>query len=381
VGNYGGAWDRLDDPLIVTGSWLCRDDLDRERLLDMENHLRPVRVATMAVIVVSLLASAAFISALVFIAALIGVAVALGLFRLADAYAVRTERPEYVMFAAWTGAEMVIALCVVLSGGPDSPAVAWLAIPVVTLASRFSMRGVVLGVAIAFGLLLAATLGVDPGAVIDDPTVVSAPAVLIFTIAILSIALMRSDLHHRGAAVIDPLTGMLNRKALATRVEELEQQSRVSGQPVGLIMGDLDNFKRVNDSRGHAAGDAVLKDIAYQLRKQLRAFDLAYRIGGEEFLIVVPGADAPRCAAVAEELRRRIAESTFGDGVELTMSFGVSASAAGGEFDYTEVFAGADAALYEAKELGRNRVCQRLAAAAASPPTEAPAAAPGLVTS
>jgi diguanylate cyclase (GGDEF)-like protein len=381
VGNYGGAWDRRDDPLIVTGSWLCRDDLDRERLLDMENHLRPVRVATMAVIVVSLLASAAFIGALVFIAALIGVAVALGLFRLADAYAVRTERPEYVMFAAWTGAEMVIALCVVLSGGPDSPAVAWLAIPVVTLASRFSMRGVVLGVAIAFGLLLAATLGVDPGAVIDDPTVVSAPAVLIFTIAILSIALMRSDLHHRGAAVIDPLTGMLNRKALATRVEELEQQSRVSGQPVGLIMGDLDNFKRVNDSRGHAAGDAVLKDIAYQLRKQLRAFDLAYRIGGEEFLIVVPGADAPRCAAVAEELRRRIAESTFGDGVELTMSFGVSASAAGGEFDYTEVFAGADAALYEAKELGRNRVCQQPAAAGDATPTEAPAAAPGLVTS
>ena len=340
----------------MTGSWLCRDDLDRERLLDMEHHLRPVRVVTMVVIAGTLLASAAFLSTEIFISALVGVAVAMGLFRFADAYVARTDRPEYVMFAAWAGAELVIAACIVLSGGPDSPAVAWLAIPVVTLASRFSMRGVVVGVAIALVLLVAVTLGVDSQAVIDNPVLVSAPLVVILAIAILSVALMHSDLHHRGAAVIDPLTGMLNRKALATRVEELAQQSRVSGQPIGLIMGDLDHFKGVNDSHGHASGDAVLKDIAYTLRKHLRAFDLAYRIGGEEFLIVLPGAHARRCAGVAEELRQRIAEASFGDGVRLTMSFGV-ASAADTEFDYAEVFAAADEALYEAKRLGRNQVC------------------------
>ncbi len=148
---------------------------------------------------------------------------------------------------------------------------------------------------------------------IDDPLIVTAPSAVILTIAALSVALMRSDLHHRGAAVIDPLTGMLNRKALSTRVEELAQQARISGQPIGLIMGDLDHFKAVNDSRGHASGDAVLKDIAYALRKHLRAFDLAYRIGGEEFLIVLPGAHAHHCAGVAEELRLRIEDSTFGD--------------------------------------------------------------------
>jgi diguanylate cyclase (GGDEF)-like protein len=348
----------------MTGSWLCRDDLDRERLLDMENHLRPVRVVTMIVIAGTLLASAAFISTGIFISALVGVVVAMGLFRLADSYASRTERPEYLMFAAWAGAELVIAACIVLSGGPDSPAVAWLAIPVVTLTSRFSMRGVVLGVAIALALLVVVTVGVDPQAVLDDPPLASAPAVVILTVAILSIALMRSDLHHRGAAVIDPLTGMLNRKALSTRVEELAQQSRVSGQPVGLIMGDLDNFKGVNDSRGHASGDAVLKDIAYAIRKHLRAFDLAYRIGGEEFLIVLPGAHAHHCAGVAEELRMRIEESTFGDDVRVTMSFGVGASAARSEFDYPKVFAAADEALYEAKRLGRNQVC-------VSPPADA----------
>jgi diguanylate cyclase (GGDEF)-like protein len=341
----------------MTGSWLCRDDLDRERLLDMEQHLRRVRVLTMLVIAGSLLATAAFLSTVIFISALVGVVVAMGLFRLADAHLARTERPEYVMFAAWTGAELVIAACIVLDGGPDSQAVAWLAIPVVTLASRFSARGVILGVAIAFLLLVAVTFGVDPGAVIDDPPLLTAPAVVIFTVAILSLALMHSDVHHRGAAVIDPLTGMLNRKALATRVEELAQQSRVSGQPIGLIMGDIDHFKGVNDSHGHASGDAVLKDIAYTLRKHLRAFDLAYRIGGEEFLIVLPGAHARRCAGVAEELRQSIGASTFGDGVRLTMSFGVSASAAGTEFDYPEVFTTADKALYEAKRHGRNRVC------------------------
>jgi diguanylate cyclase (GGDEF)-like protein len=309
------------------------------------------------VIAGSLLATAAFLSTVIFISALVGVVVALGLFRLADAHAARTERPEYVMFAAWTGAELVIAACIVLSGGPDSPAVAWLAIPVVTLASRFSARGVILGVATACLLLVAVTFGVDPGKVLDDPTLFSAPAVVIFTVAILSLALMHSDVHHRGAAVIDPLTGMLNRKALATRVEELTQQSRVSGQPIGLIMGDIDHFKGVNDSHGHASGDAVLKDIAYAIRKHLRAFDLAYRIGGEEFLVVLPGAHVHRCAGVAEELRLRIEESTFGDGVRLTMSFGVSASAARTEFDYAKVFTAADEALYEAKRLGRNQVC------------------------
>jgi diguanylate cyclase (GGDEF)-like protein len=365
----------------MTGSWLCRDDLDRERLLDMEHHLRPVRVVTMIVIAGTLLASAAFLSTEIFISALVGVVVAMGLFRFADSYAARSERPEYVMFAAWTGAELVIAACIVVSGGADSPAVAWLAIPVVTLASRFSTRGVILGVAIAFVLLIAVTVGVDPAAILDDPPLFTAPLVVILTVAILSLALMRSDLHHRGAAVIDPLTGMLNRKALGSRIEELSQQSRVSGEPIGLIMGDLDHFKGVNDSHGHASGDAVLKDIAYTLRKHLRAFDLAYRIGGEEFLVVLPGAHARRCAGVAEELRQRIEGSSFGDDVDLTMSFGVSASAAGTEFDYAKVFTAADEALYEAKRLGRNQVCvSPLTSAAEDRVVDAAESAPDLVT-
>jgi diguanylate cyclase (GGDEF)-like protein len=159
--------------------------------------------------------------------------------------------------------------------------------------------------------------------------------------------------------VIDPLTGMLNRKALMNRVAELGPQSEVTGEPVGLILGDLDHFKQVNDSKGHAAGDAALTDIAYLLRKKLRAFDLAYRVGGEEFLVLLPGADTEESAEMAEQLRRVVAITPVGDGNRLTISFGVSASARGEGFDYQRVFAAADEALYEAKSEGRNRVCER----------------------
>jgi diguanylate cyclase (GGDEF)-like protein len=165
---------------------------------------------------------------------------------------------------------------------------------------------------------------------------------------------MRSDLEHRSSSVIDPLTGMLNRNALAIRIDELTQQAAILREPVALVVGDLDRFKSINDGHGHAAGDAVLKDVAYRMRKALRAYDLAYRLGGEEFLVVLPGAGVEQAARVAEALRRSIADEPIA-GLLVTMSFGVSASAPG-EFQYDEVFADADVALYRAKQEGRNRV-------------------------
>jgi diguanylate cyclase (GGDEF)-like protein len=136
---------------------------------------------------------------------------------------------------------------------------------------------------------------------------------------------MRSDLAHRSASVIDPLTSMLNRNALGARVDELRHQALVVRQPIGLIVCDLDHFKAVNDSHGHTVGDDVLRDVAYSLRKRLRAFDLAYRLGGEEFLVLLPGADARQAAELAENLRETILAEPHG-GVSVTMSFGVSAS-------------------------------------------------------
>jgi diguanylate cyclase (GGDEF)-like protein len=358
----------------MSASWLCRDDVDRERLLDMEERLKPVRAVAMGVLALALIAGAPWVGWWT----LLPLVFAAGLFVLADRRLQRTERPKYVLFAAWAGSEITIAAAVALTGGPEVATLSWIAIPVVTLSARFPLRGVIVGVAIAIACLFAVAFGTDAGAVIDQPPLVIAPFALILATAALSTALMRSDVQHRGEAVIDPLTGMLNRNALANRVSELAQQSEVTGERVGVIVGDLDHFKRINDSHGHAAGDAVLTDIAYMLRKQLRAFDLAYRIGGEEFLVLVPGSDLQESKRLAELLRRTVAACSFGDGARLTMSLGVSTSRPGEPFDYERVFASADEALYEAKSLGRNRVCaaelgERPAASSAS--VQAPKAA------
>jgi diguanylate cyclase (GGDEF)-like protein len=354
VSTVGRLADQVDFSRM-SGTWLCRDDFDRERLLDMEERIKPVRRVAMGILALALIVGAPWIGWWTLIP-LVGAA---GFFLAADSRLEHSERPEYLMFVAWVGSEVMIAIAVALTGGPEVATLSWLAIPVVTLSARFSMRGVIIGVAIAIALLLAVAFGSDTGAVLDNPPLVMAPLALILAIAVLSTALMQSDVEHRGEAVIDSLTGMLNRKALLNRVAELSQQSALTGQPVGMIFGDLDRFKEVNDSQGHAAGDAALTDVAYLLRKKLRAFDLAYRIGGEEFLVLLPGADTRECAKIAEDLRRAVAADTVGDGTELTISFGVSASARGGGFDYDRVFAAADEALYEAKSEGRNKVCER----------------------
>jgi diguanylate cyclase (GGDEF)-like protein len=321
----------------------------------MEERIKPVRRVAMGILALALIAGAPWIGWWT----LIPLAGAAGFFLAADARLQSTERPEYLMFGAWVGSEVMIAGAVALTGGPAVATLSWIAIPIVTLSARFSLRGVIIGVAIAIALLLVVAFGRDAAGVLDNPPLVLAPLALMLAIAVLSTALMQSDVQHRGEAVIDPLTGMLNRKALMNRVAELAQQSEVTGEPVGMILGDLDRFKEVNDSQGHAAGDAALTDVAYLLRKRLRAFDLAYRIGGEEFLVLLPGADTRESAEMAEELRAAVAAGTVGDGTSLTVSFGVSASPRGAGFDYQRVFAAADEALYEAKSDGRNMVRER----------------------
>ena len=200
-------------------------------------------------------------------------------------------------------------------------------------------------------------LSSDPAGVLREPPILVAPVMLVVAWAILSTPLMRSDVEHRRGTRIDPLTGMLNRAALSGRVGDLSQQSAVSGDPVGVIHCDVDHFKAVNDLHGHAAGDAVLTDLASVLRNNVRAFEATYRLGGEEFLILLPGADLDHTRQQAERLRRAVAATILGGDHRITMSFGVSASALGDVFDFKRVFGEADQALYAAKRAGRNRVC------------------------
>jgi diguanylate cyclase (GGDEF)-like protein len=318
-------------------------------MLDMDHRLGPVRRLAIGALGIAAIAQGPWFGWWT-IAPLLAAA---GLFAIAARFSERSERPEYILFGAFVGSELVILATIVIAQEPLL--LPWLVLPVVTLPARFSLHGLVAGVGVCFGCMVAAAFLSDAEGVVDYPPVLIAPVALLAAVGILSTALMRSDLEHRDEVVLDQLTGMLNRKALDRRVTELEQQSRLTGDPVALIIGDLDRFKEVNDSRGHAVGDAVLRDVAYTIRKRLRAFDFAYRIGGEEFLILVPGAGREVAAALAEAVRDDLEGSTF-SGVNVSMSFGVGATEPGVPLNYSETFSRADRALYEAKRNGRNRV-------------------------
>ncbi len=338
-----------------TDSWLIRNDSDRERMLDMDARLRPIRLRTFVVLAAALLASGPWVGWWT----LGPLAVALGFFWLTDTRLEGAAHPEYWMFAAWASVETIIAVSVALTGNSAVSMLALLAIPIVTLSARFSSRGILIGVATTLGLMIAVAFGTNAHGVVNDPPLLIAPLAVAVAVAMLSTALMQSDVEHRSKAVIDQLTGLLNRNALQTRANELEQQSAITGEPVAVILGDLDDFKQVNDSIGHAAGDAVLKEVAYLLRKRQRAFDLVYRLGGDEFLVLLPGANLEFAAVVAAELRDAVASVALGERVRMRMSFGVSASRRGEAFDYATIFSLADEALYEAKRAGQDRVCRR----------------------
>ena len=322
-------------------------------MVDMDRRVRPVRKAAFAVLAVALLACGPWLGWWT----VAPLALAAVLFRIAERRIDAASRPEIGLFAAWAASQVIIGLSTALTGGPTVATMSWFAIPLITLSARFSERGIALGVGITLTLICAVSFGVDAAAVIDNPPILIAPVAMVIAVAMLQTVVMRSDVETRASAVIDPLTGMLNRHALTSRIAELKQQAQVVNEPIGLVVCDLDHFKAVNDTFGHAAGDAVLTDVAYTLRKGLRAFDLIYRIGGEEFLVLLPGADLPHALEVAEDLRAAVEAATAGDGHHVTMSFGVSASPAGAEFDYDTLFVDADAALYAAKGAGRNRVC------------------------
>jgi diguanylate cyclase (GGDEF)-like protein len=338
------------DISVAPRSWLCPEPADRVRAVDMEERLRPFRRASFVALTLALVLSGHWVGWWT----LIPLGIAVVGFKLVDRQLATAAQPELTIASAWLLSELAIAGSIALTGGPESPALAWLVIPLVTLPARFNSRAVAVGVALVCGLLLLVTFGVDAAYIVDHPQSIVMPVALLVAVALLSTALMKSDLEHRSSSVIDPLTGMLNRNALQTRVAELVQQAAILREPVALVVGDLDNFKAINDGHGHAAGDAVLKDVAYRMRKALRAYDLAYRLGGEEFLVVQPGADGAAAADVAEALRRAIADEPIA-GLLVTISFGVSASAPG-QFDYDAVFSEADLALYRSKQDGRNRV-------------------------
>lgn len=159
----------------------------------------------------------------------------------------------------------------------------------------------------------------------------------------------------RLAADTDPLTGLLNRRAAMERLEAAMRVAQDDGVPLSLVLIDLDNFKSINDRYGHANGDRVLKHFAAAGRQELRGGDIFARIGGEEFLVLMPGTGMRQATDAIERLRSHMARAE--NRADLCCSYTMSAGIA--EFCGTaaeDLFERADRALYRAKHLGRDRI-------------------------
>jgi len=160
-------------------------------------------------------------------------------------------------------------------------------------------------------------------------------------------------------SLTDGLTGVDNRRALEQRLHEMFEHSLRLHEPVACVMCDIDHFKKVNDTYGHAAGDEVLKQFAEILRHEAREIDRVGRYGGEEFLLLLPGTVLDAAVTFAERVRHRVEAHTFsfeGGTLNRTVSFGVASWPHPRINGREEMLKAADDALYVAKEMGRNRV-------------------------
>ncbi|MGN6372353.1 MAG: GGDEF domain-containing protein [Solirubrobacteraceae bacterium] len=335
--------------------------------MDANDRVRNIRLCGVAFVGVALLASAPWVGYWILIPFVFtGINLVTVERRL-----LRSPRPERVSAWAMLTTLLTIGVGVGISGGPRSPALSWMVLPVLISAARFRPQVVIVGVGLTVAAILLATLGSDPSATIANPVPVIATLALLAGVVSPVWALQAAELHHRSEAIVDPLTGLLNRHALGPRFAELAHQAKVAGEPLCMLLCDVDGFKQINDEHGHGRGDAVLRDIAYEMRKRLRSFELVYRLGGEEFLILLPGVALQRGEQIAERLRTAVEEARP-TGLCVTVSLGLSAGR-GEEVSYQTLFGAADEALYKAKRAGRNRVV-----AAPASPVEARAGEPDL---
>jgi diguanylate cyclase (GGDEF)-like protein len=171
--------------------------------------------------------------------------------------------------------------------------------------------------------------------------------------------LIRAQEALRELAAHDPLTGLLNRRAcLDSLLAELNRGCR-TGNPVCIVMADIDHFKRINDSHGHQAGDEVLCEVARRMQSSLRPYDTIGRFGGEELLLVLPGCSLEDGVKLAERICHLVRSEPVkakNKPIDASISLGVAVANPPVPADLEALLGSADAALYRAKEAGRNRV-------------------------
>lgn len=329
-----------------------RDELDRSRLLDMDGRVRTARRVQGVCCGGAAAVGSIWYGQWLLVLLVAALAVLLAL-EVAHGRMAHPERASILSIGAF---ELIIGVVVAGTGGVRGPFVGFLVIPLVMLAARFRQHVVALGCAVSSVVAadaFATAAALPPTPAVPDLMHVIGFVALVISLLAATTALLTAELASRGDAVLDPLTGLLNRKGLPARFEQAAAQARFLDQPLSVVMCDVDHFKAVNDAHGHDRGDVVLRAVADELRRTLRSLDLVYRVGGEEFLVLLPGHDAAGAHRVAQRLVEAVGRFPLA-GLAITLSAG-SSSAEGLAIDYGRQLRLADAALYAGKKTGRNR--------------------------
>ena len=207
----------------------------------------------------------------------------------------------------------------------------------------------------------------------DEVTSIMTPhfvQTVIFLVATISVVVVslglvvmikdRADELNRNLAMRDELTGLINRRSLLESLAQHLSAAKRHGQPLSLLMVDIDFFKRVNDTYGHLSGDKVLKTMASSIVQRTRAQDVPGRLGGEEFLVILPNSTEQGAWQLAENLRQGVEATAFqavsGEPIAITVSIGLCALSQLPDPQCDDLIAASDQALYRAKAAGRNRV-------------------------
>jgi diguanylate cyclase (GGDEF)-like protein len=333
------------------GTWLCPTEFDRARMLDMEQRLQVARAVMFGALGVGFAIAIPWLGWVP-----VGlVVVQVAAYALVKPMIARSARPEYPIALIVVLAQVLIAIAVAATGGPDSPALPVFLLGIVGLPVRFgTTRVVAAGLLITEALIFAATIPVDPSGFADHPSDVIVIASACFGLVAFAHALMQAESQKRSESIFDVLTGLPNRRGMELRFEDLRSDTRRAPAALAMLLCDIDLFKSINDRHGHQTGDAVLVQTGEAIQGSLRHAEEVYRVGGEEFLVLLPDCDLDRAVPVGERVRAAI-QAAQPAGLPVTASVGVS-SATGEGIDFDELFRIADAALYEAKRSGRNRV-------------------------
>ena len=286
------------------------------------------------------------------------------------------SRAALAVMVAWS--LLLVPMIVVLAkldGGQHSPVALLLMLPLVFAAMAYPFRATVL----VGGAMVVGQLAIDVTGGADGVEGVTLRSAVLVLVAMMGALTSRHHWHSvtraeelasqlRRLALRDGLTGCLNHRGFHERLDAEVHRGQRTGVPVALLHVDLDHFKRVNDTYGHPAGDEVLVQVGKVLHDLARRSDAVGRVGGEEFSVLLPGADLDEAAAVAQRLRARVRELPLP--VPVTLSVGVSALP-GAARTQDELIRTADQALYAAKRTGRDRVvvATHTAAALATTPS------------